>query len=157
MSAKIPSLEQASISSEIPPTFYDKVSDNLTMDLESLIKTVTLRYKLLKQIETLTQNKKMKEIAYKIPEELTWKNKETINNDIASHFLLALIMCKNEGDSRWFIRQESSLYKARLDIKKYDMYKILSILGMKLNLFEKNKETNEVDVNNIKFKRKNIN
>ena len=158
MSAKNPLQESSILNNDIPPTFYDKVNDNLIMDLENLINTVTKRYKLLKQIESLSQNKNTKEISNKIPDDLKWINKETINNDIASHFLLALIVCKNEGDSRWFIRQESILYKARLEQnKKYDMYKVLSILGMKLSLFEKNNRTNGVDINNIKFKKKDTN
>ena len=152
MSGKTKLPEQSIPHSDIPPTFYDKVSENLIMNLEKLIHTVTERYKLLKLVESLSQNKKVVDTKI-IPEELTWKSSETINNDIASHFILALIMCKSEGDSRWFIKQESSLYKARLQNKKYDMYKILSILGMKLNLFEKDKENNKVDINNIRFKR----
>ena len=157
MSAKeIPKGEQAILNNDIPPTFYDKVGDGLLMDLDNLILVVIARYKLLKAVESFTQNKMIKAIANAIPNELNWISNETINNDIASHFLLALIMCKSEGDSRWFIRQESALYKARLDQnKRFDMYKILSILGMKLNLFEKNKENNEVDINNIKFRSKN--
>ena len=154
MSAKSITKEEAIITTDIPPTFYDKVGDNLIMDLEKLINNVVDRYKLLKLIEPLTQRKIVGGVALKIPDSLKWDNPDTINNDIASHFLLALIMCKNEGDSRWFIKQESSLYKARLEqSKKYDMYKILSTLGMKLNLFDKNKDK-EVDINNIKFKRK---
>ena len=157
MSAKVISSPQPTSNSDIPPTFYDKVSDNLIMDLEKLIRTVTERYKLLKEVESSSQNKKVKDIYINIPDELSWKNSETTNNDIASHFILALIMCKSEGDSRWFIKQESTLYKARLQNKRYDMYKILSILGMKLNLYEKNKDMKGVDINNIRFKRDNKN
>ena len=157
MSAKVISSPQPTSNSDIPPTFYDKVSDNLIMDLEKLIRAVTERYKLLKEVESSSQNKKVKDIYINIPDELSWKNSETTNNDIASHFILALIMCKSEGDSRWFIKHESTLYKARLQNKRYDMYKILSILGMKLNLYEKNKDMKGVDINNIRFKRDNKN
>ena len=154
MSAKKISEENRFYENDIPPTFYDKVKDNLKMDLEKLIDNVVSRYLLLKNIESLTQGKKRSNIPSKIPEELSWSSPETINNDIASHFILALIMCKNEGEARWFIKQESSLYKARLEQnQKYDMYKILSKLGLKLNLFDKNKDKS-VDINNIKFKRK---
>ena len=155
MSAKNEVIDEKTIIKEIPPTFYDKISDNLTMDLEKLIHNVVIRFKFLKEIESLTQAKKSYLIPKIIPSELSWIDSETINNDISSHFILALIMCKNEGDSRWFIKHESSLYKARLEQGKnyYDMYKILSILGMKLNLFDKNKNK-EVDINNIRFKRK---
>ena len=156
MSANQKPKNEAILNSDIPPTFYDKVGDDLLMDLENLIRVVILRYKLLKDVESLSQKKLIKDIYNKIPKELSWDNKDSINNDIASHFLLALIMCKSESDSRWFISKESLLYKARLEqSKKFDMYKILSILGMKLNLFEKNKENNEVDINKIKFKDKN--
>ena len=154
MSAKKVLIEEKTFTKEIPPTFYDKISDNLNMDLEKLIQNVVIRYKFLKEIESLTQAKRTNLIQNKIPLELSWSNSETINNDIASHFILALIMCKNEGEARWFIKHESYLYKARLEqSKKYDMYKILSILGMKLNLFDKNIDK-EVDINNIRFKRK---
>ena len=140
MSANQKPKNEAILNSDIPPTFYDKVGDDLLMDLENLIRVVILRYKLLKDVESLSQKKLIKDIYNKIPKELSWDNKDSINNDIASHFLLALIMCKSESDSRWFISKESLLYKARLEqSKKFDMYKILSILGMKLNLFEKNK------------------
>ena len=156
MSANQKPKNEAILNSDIPPTFYDKVGDDLLMDLENLIRVVILRYKLLKDVESLSQKKLIKDIYNKIPKELSWDNKDSINNDIASHFLLALIMCKSESDSRWFISKESLLYKARLEqSKKFDMYKILSILGMKLNLFEKNKDNNEVDINKIKFKDKN--
>lgn len=140
-----------------PPTFYDTVKSNLNMNLEKLISHVVSRYILLKDIESLTQTKRTKIIYSKIPEELHWSSEEYINNDIASHFILALIMCKNEGEARWFIKQESSLYKARLEQnKRYDMFKILSALGLKLNLFDKNKDK-DVDINNIRFKRKDLN
>ena len=140
-----------------PPTFYDTVKSNLNMNLEKLISHVVSRYILLKDIESLTQTKRTKMIYSKIPEELHWSSEEYINNDIASHFILALIMCKNEGEARWFIKQESSLYKARLEQnKRYDMFKILSALGLKLNLFDKNKDK-DVDINNIRFKRKDLN
>jgi DNA primase large subunit len=154
MSAKKTYIEELALNGDIPPTFYDKIGDNLIMDLQNLINTVVERYKLLKEIESLTQKRAISAIAQKIPNILKWTDVDTINNDISSHFILALIMCKNEGDARWFIKQESSLYKARLEqSKRYDMYKILSSLGMNLNLFDKNKDKN-VDINNIRFKRK---
>ena len=152
MSAKKTYIEELALNGDIPPTFYDKIGDNLIMDLQNLINTVVERYKLLKEIESLTQKRSISAIAQKIPSILKWTDVDTINNDISSHFILALIMCKNEGDARWFIKQESSLYKARLEqSKRYDMYKILSSLGMNLNLFDKNKD--KVDINNIKFKK----
>ena len=154
MSAKKIPEEKTIFEDDVPPTFYDKVNDNLKIDLEKLINNVVSRYLLLKEIESLTNAKITKNKPIKIPDELSWSAEEKINNDIASHFILALIMCKNEGEARWFIKQESSLYKTRLEQnKKYDMYKILSTLGLKLNLFDKNKDKN-VDINNIRFKRK---
>ena len=146
MSAKKTYIEELALNGDIPPTFYDKIGDNLIMDLQNLINTVVERYKLLKEIESLTQKRSISAIAQKIPSILKWTDADTINNDISSHFILALIMCKNDGDARWFIKQESSLYKARLEqSKRYDMYKILSSLGMNLNLFDKNKD--KVDIN----------
>ena len=53
---------------------------------------------------------------------------------------------------KWFIRQETKLYKARLDLqKKYNMYKILSILGIDLSEFKK-ENFPSVDINKIKFR-----
>ena len=145
----------------IPPTFYEKVGDNLSMDLPKLIYIVTARYKLLKDVEYFSRRKSMfyKIIHKKIPLDLTWTNEETINNDIASHFLLALIMSQNPQELRWFIQQESLLYYARIRRPKYgtpkfDMYKILISLGMKLNIFDPN-QNQDIDINKIRFRRKN--
>ena len=162
MSAKKPlNLVNKSLS-DIPPTFYDKIGDNLTMDLTKLTSLVIERYKLLKKIESTPEDEIKDSIKKKpiisIPSDLFWDNQENINNDIASHFLLAVIMCKTEQEIRWFIRQESSLYKSRLESKynKYDMYKILLELGMNLTLFEKNKNQ-DVDINKIRFNKKDKN
>ena len=162
MSAKKPlNLVNKSLS-DIPPTFYDKIGDNLTMDLTKLTSLVIERYKLLKKIESTPEDEIKDSIKKKpiisIPSDLLWDNQENINNDIASHFLLAVIMCKTEQEIRWFIRQESSLYKSRLESKynKYDMYKILLELGMNLTLFEKNKNQ-DVDINKIRFNKKDKN
>ena len=147
----------------IPPTFYEKVGDNLTLDLAKLTNLVISRYKLLKDVEYFSRKKSLfyRIIGKKIPISLTWFNEETINNDIASHFLLALIMIKNNKDMRWFINQESLLYYSRLikfrkDYPKYNMYKILSLLGLKLNLFDENSNNDNIDINKIKFRRKHI-
>ena len=174
MSAKKPINSEKDKLLDIPPTFYDKIGDNLTLDLTKLIDLVIKRYKLLKQIESAPEddikNKETKNIKkiINIPQELKWDTEENINNDIASHFLLALIMCKNEQDIRWFIRQESSLYKSRIEPKpvkdpvtnkflywkiQYNMYKILSSLGMNLTLYEPKKNP-EVDINKICFNHK---
>jgi DNA primase large subunit len=145
------------LNSDIPPTFYEKIEDNLTMDLQKLINIVVSRYKLLKEIENLYPRKGLFKsvIKSKIPIDLLWTDEETLNNDIASHFLLALIMCNNKQDMKWFLRMENILYKERLrfkhEKKRYNMFKILSLLGMKLNLLEEN--NNEVDLNKIKFRR----
>ena len=145
----------------IPPTFYEKVGDNITLDLSKLIDLVISRYKLLKDVESLSSNKYRlyNIISKKIPISLTWANEETINNDIASHFLLGLIMVKNDKDLRWFITQESLLYYSRIRKTKYnkpeyDMYKILILLGLKLNIFDENDNDDNIDINKIKFRRK---
>ena len=145
----------------LPPTFYEKIGDNITLELPKLINIVISRYKLLKEVEFFSRRKTLfyRIIHKKIPIELTWNNEETINNDIASHFLLAFVMCNKTEDLRWFIQQESLLYYARIrrpkyGTPKYDMYKILSILGMKLTLFDPNQNPN-IDVNKIKFRRNN--
>ena len=146
----------------IPPSFYEKVGDNLTLDLAKLTNLVISRYKLLKDVEYFSRKKSLfyRIIGKKIPISLTWFNEETINNDIASHFLLALIMIKNNKDMRWFINQESLLYysrirKAKNDFPKYDMYKILCLLGLKLTLFDENENNDNIDINKIKFRRNN--
>ena len=61
MSAKVISLPQPISNSDIPPTFYDKVSDNLIMDLEKLIRAVTERYKLLKEVYNISSYEFMDE------------------------------------------------------------------------------------------------
>ena len=145
----------------LPPTFYEKIGDNLTLDLQKLIQIVISRYKLLKDIEYFSRKKYgfYKIIKQKIPLDLTWENEETINNDIASHFLLALITCQNAQELRWFIQQETLLYYARIRIKKnrkqkYDMFKILSFLGLKLKLFDPNNPNQNVNIHKIMFRRK---
>ena len=145
----------------IPPTFYEKVGDNLSMDLPKLIYIVIARYKLLKDVEFFSRKKSMfyRIIHKKIPLDLTWTNDETLNNDIASHFLLALILCQNPQELRWFIQQESLLYYARIRRPKYgtpqyEMYKILILLGMRLNIFDPN-QNQDIDINKIRFRRKN--
>ena len=149
-------MEENNIYSDIPPTFYDKIGDNLIMDLPKLAKCVIERYKLLKNIEYLeAKSNNKKSLFIKPIPELEWTNQETMNNDIASHFLLAVIMCKNEFDSRWFIRQESLLYKARLGQKynKYDMSKIFSIFGITVSTFDKKKHK-DINISKMKFSRK---
>ena len=145
----------------LPPTFYEKVGDNLTLDLAQLIHLVISRYKLLKEVEFFSRRKSLfyRIIHKKIPIDLSWTNDETVNNDIASHFLLALIMCNTSQDLRWFIQQESLLYYARIrkpnyNSPKYDIYKILCLLGMKLTLFDPNQHK-DIDINKIRFRRKN--
>ena len=156
MSFKNLIMEENNIYSGIPPTFYDKIGDNLIMDLPKLVKCVIARYKLLKDIEYKGEksNNKTSRFIKPIPE-LEWINQETINNDIASHFLLAVIMCKNDSDSRWFIKQESLLYKARLEQKynKYDMIKIFSKFGITLSSFDKRKHR-DINISKMKFSRK---
>ena len=144
----------------LPPTFYEKVGDNLTLDLQKLIDIVISRYKLLKEVEYYSRRKEFfyKIINKKIPIDLTWDDEESINNDIASHFLLALITCQNQQELRWFIQQESLLYYARIKMPKYgspkyDMYKILSSLGLKLKLFDPN-QNHDIDINKIRFRKK---
>ena len=73
----------------LPPTFYEKIGDNLTLDLQKLIQIVISRYKLLKDIEYFSRKKYgfYKIIKQKIPLDLTWENEETIK-------------CENAGVSR---------------------------------------------------------
>ena len=157
MSGKKDNAQKNLIESDLPPTFYDKIDEDIILDLSKLTDLVIARYKILKNIENLSQekNKNLTDlIKFYLPEDLEWdrEDKNKIKNDIASHFLLALIMCKNESDMKWFIRQETKLYKARLDMqKKYNMYKILSILGIDLSEFKK-ENNNSVDINKIKFR-----
>ena len=161
MSGKNKKSQNNSLESDVPPTFYDKIDENVILDLTKLSDLVIERYKLLKMIESISQKKEKLSslISYNLPESIKWnngnksENKETINNDIASHFLLALIMCKNESDIKWFIRQESRLFKERIDFeKKYNMYKILSNLGIALSHYDK---SNSLDKTKILFKMQN--
>ena len=144
--------------SDIPPTFYDKIDQDIILDLTKLTELVIQRYRLLKDIESLAQKKRSiaEFIKTGLPSTLDWENKSddniSVKNDIASHFLLALIMCKNESDMKWFIRQETKLYKARLDLqRKYNMYKILSILGIALSEHVP-KKNDTIDINKIRFR-----
>ena len=103
---------------DIPPTFYDKIGDNIIMDLTKLSELVFKRYKILKAIENSTQKAKLNEqevsnsFAYEL---INFDWNTNLNNDISSHFILALIMCKNETDMKWFIRHETNLYKTRIE------------------------------------------
>lgn len=150
MSGKNDKLPNKIIESELPPTFYDKIEDNLILDLTKLSELVNQRYNLLKKIEPLKKDNK--EISKNIPDSIKWEKEESIKNDIASHFLLAIIMCKNESDMKWFIRQETKLFKSRLENQnKYSMYKILSKLGIELFEYIQKKDNN-LDINKIKFR-----
>lgn len=161
MSGKNEKFQNNSLETDIPPTFYDKIDTNVILDLAKLSDLVIERYKLLKIIESKSQKKEnISNIINNLTLTIQWnnddkfQNKETINNDIASHFLLALIMCKNESDIKWFIRQESRLFKERVDNqKKYNMYKILSKLGIVLSEYDsKSKES----LDKILFRNQNI-
>ena len=149
--------ENNNADSDIPPTFYDKINDNVSLNLMKLVELVLERYMLLKEVESSTSSKNQKNdnsFMTKLPESISWdKGSEAINNDMASHFLLALIMCKNESEMKWFIRLETRLYKARIDHhKKYNMYKILSILGVELSKFDFKKNNNKKLVEKILFR-----
>ena len=154
MSGKNDKLQKNTIDSDIPPTFYDKIDDNIILDLTKLSELVIQRYRLLKDIEKFSQKKEniATYIKNNLPQTINWDNNENINNDVASHFLLAIIMCKNESDMKWFIRQETKLFKARLDNqKKYSMYKILSKLGIELSEYI-TKNNDSLDINKIRFR-----
>ena len=124
MSGKKENIHKNSLDTDVPPTFYDKIEENVILDLTKLSDLVIERYKLLKIIESRSQKERSQKegnpsIIYNLTQSFQWNdNKENINNDISSHFLLALIMCKNETDIKWFIRQESKLFKERIDIQK---------------------------------------
>ena len=158
MSGKNAKTPQKSQDTDLPPTFYDRIDNEIILDLTKLAELVIQRYKLLKDIEDHTQKKDNMStfIKNKMPQNIEWNNIENINNDIASHFLLAIIMCKNESDMKWFIRQETRLYKSRLDnSKKYNMYKILSKLGIDLSEYnpkQKDKKDTSLDIKKICFK-----
>ena len=116
----------------MPPTFYDKVADNIILNIMKLVELVELvleRFQLLKEIESKTQKKEIiGQDLLMIPESIGWskgneENIETINNDISSHFLLELYVCKNESDMKWFIRQE----KFYLSIDYLYSFKIIFI------------------------------
>ena len=162
MSGKNEKSRNNSLESDVPPTFYDKIDDNVILDLTKLSDLVIERYQLLKLIESKSQkNESISNIIRSLTQSIQWsndiksENKETIKNDIASHFLLALIMCKNESDIKWFIRQESRLFKERIDNqKKYNMYKILSKLGIDLSEYD---TKSQVPLDKILFKNPNKN
>ena len=146
-------LDKNQRNNDIPPTFYDDAGENLVLDLTKLIELVIQRYSLLKKIEELVQKKvKIDEfIKTGLPSTLNWDKEENIKNDISSYFILALIMCKNESDAKWLTRLECRLYKARLKLKSYNMYKILSNLGIELSEYDKSHKSDDL-MNRIKFR-----
>lgn len=149
MTAKNPNLPL-----NIPPTFYDSVSESLTIDLTSLTHLVFIRYKLLKMIYEETENKKNRDISFIVNEYqkyFDWSNPSTINNDICSHLILALCLCKTESDLKWFIKQETKMYKQKIESNKYNMYEILKKLGIKLEKYDKTKHKG-IDYNKVRFK-----
>ena len=160
MSGKKEKIQNNANNSDMPPTFYDKIDENVIIDLTKLTQLVNERYQLLKNIESVSQKKMNIDefVKNNLPDSISWikdnaENTEAINNDIASHFLLALIMCKNESDMKWFIRQETKLYKARIDNhKKYNMYKILFNLGIELYSYDSNNSNNDPLINKIRFR-----
>ena len=139
---------------ELPPTFYDSVDDSMkTINLTKLKALVITRYKALKEIykETETKNKDKSKNNVKITnmiKDFDWDPKNELINDISSHFILALIMCRSDSEIQWFIRQEAKLFKFRIDQGKYSMYKILSKLGINLKQYN-SKENKDVDINKI--------
>ena len=156
MSAKEENSQGNSIESDIPPTFYNKIGQDIIMDISKLTKLVIERYKILRRIEKFYRKYKKIKLYVKenLPEEIRWeKNDENnIKNDISSYFILALIMCRNDYDRRWFIRQETKLYRARIYIlRRYNMYKILINLGLALKEL-KEEEDSSIDINKIRFR-----
>ena len=156
MSAKKENSHRNSIESDIPPTFYNKVGQDIIMDISKLTKLVIERYKILRRIEKFyRKKKKIKQyVKDNLPEEIRWEidDENYIKNDISSHFILALIMCRNESDKKWFISQETKLYNARIRIiRRYSMFKILLNLGLALK--ELNEEDDSsIDINKIRFR-----
>jgi len=156
MSAKEENSQGNSIESDIPPTFYNKIGQDIIMDISKLTKLVIERYKILRRIEKFYRKYKKIKLYVKenLPEEIRWeKNDENnIKNDISSYFILALIMCRNDYDRRWFIRQETKLYRARIYIlRRYNMYKILINLGLALKEL-KEEDDSSIDINKIRFR-----
>lgn len=156
MSSKKENSERNSIESDIPPTFYDKVGQDIIIDISALTKLVIERYKILKRIDKFyRRRRKIKQfVKYNLPEEIRWEKNDdnNIKNDISSHFILLLIMCRNESDKKWFILQETKLYNARIKIlRRYSMYKILSKLGLALKEL-KEEDDSSIDINKIRFR-----
>jgi len=156
MSAKEENSQRSSIESDIPPTFYNKVGQDIIIDITKLTKLVIERYKILRRIEKFYRNKKKIKFYVKdnLPEEIRWEKNDDnyIKNDISSFFILALIMCRNEIDKRWFIRQETKLYMARIYIlRRYSMYKILLNLGLSLKEL-KEEDDPSIDIDKIRFR-----
>ena len=62
MSAKEENSQGNSIESDIPPTFYNKIGQDIIMDISKLTKLVIERYKILRRIEKFYR--KYKKINY---------------------------------------------------------------------------------------------
>ncbi|MCQ2817832.1 MAG: DNA primase large subunit [archaeon] len=128
----------------VPPTYYDEVPE-MTLDIEKLQVLVKQRYDMLRIVEDCYNKKTIMSNSYcKLLDEFTWKAKGTTNNDIASHFLLAVAYCKYDSEKNWFCTQEAKLYRERVVRDGYDIKDVLEILGITFEEYKPEQENDEI-------------
>ena len=133
------------INNKIPPTFYENANIK-TIKIDTLNEIIIQRYNILSKIfETFEKNKIKKENYNTIFSQIqknaqlfSWNDPNSLELDIASHFILSLYFCHYDSDNFWFCQQESRLFQLKVNFFKYDMFETLKKLGIPLK---------EVDIN----------
>jgi DNA primase large subunit len=115
------------------PLYNQPPSGNILLDeLELITQT---RMLLLDIIETSIHKKDDKFISVKmqfVEKEplIGWTNK--IDNDIASHYVLATAFCKTDQERNWFANLEAKLFLLRLEHQNIDPFVVLQMLDIPL-------------------------
>jgi DNA primase large subunit len=113
---------------------YDQ-PPNGTISLDDLETLITTRMFLLDTVEASIHKKDEKFNSLKII--LNDKNQligwpEKVDNDIASHYVLATAFCKTDQERTWFANLEAKLFLIRLDQLKADLFGVLNMLNIPL-------------------------
>ena len=130
---------------KIPPTFYE-TSNIKSIKIDVLNEIIIQRYNILSKIfEIFEKNKSKKENFSQIfsqinfdAQKFSWNDENSLELDIASHFILSLYFSRNDQDNFWFCQQESRLFQLKVNYFKYDMFETLKKLGIPLK---------EIDIN----------
>jgi DNA primase large subunit len=115
------------------PLYNQSPSNNILLDeLETLTAT---RMFLLDLIEASLHKRDEKFIIVKKvlderDSQIGWPHK--VENDIASHFVLATAFCKTDQERSWFANLETKLFLLRLEHAKIDLFGVLNMLNIPL-------------------------